>query len=94
MRMRLVLLLAGIAVSVLGLLHAHAAAKVRLEQQLRVQQAYAEQVKDVKPTPPGVTLSDRMTLVRSGGEIGILHLSARRHHPATRHGHPILALVA
>ena len=39
------------------------AAKARLEQQVRVQQAYAEQVKELKVTPPSVTLDDRMTLV-------------------------------
>ena len=48
--------------------------KTRLEQQLRVQQAYAEQVKDVRPTPPTVTLTDRMTLFRGGREIRLLYL--------------------
>jgi len=51
-----------------------AAAKARLEQQLRVQQAYAEQVKEVKPTPPSVTLTDHMTLFRGDREIRLMHL--------------------
>jgi len=50
-----------------------AAVKTRLEQQLRVQQAYAEQVKEVKPTPPSVTLSDHMTLFRGDREIRLVH---------------------
>jgi glyoxylase-like metal-dependent hydrolase (beta-lactamase superfamily II) len=50
------------------------AAKARLEQQLRVQQAYAEQVKEVKPTPPTVTLDDRMTLYRGDREIRLIYL--------------------
>ena len=57
-----------------------AAQKARLEQQLRVQQAYAEQLKELKPTPPGVTLTDRMTLFRGGREIRLLHLG--RAHTA------------
>jgi glyoxylase-like metal-dependent hydrolase (beta-lactamase superfamily II) len=50
------------------------AAKARLEQQLRVQQAYAEQVKEVKATPPSVTLTDHMTLFRGDREIQLMHL--------------------
>ena len=50
-----------------------AAAKARLEQQLRVQQAYADQVKEVKPTPPSVTLNDHMTLFRGDREIRMIH---------------------
>ena len=50
-----------------------AAAKTRLEQQLRVQQAYAERVKEVKPTPPNVTLSDHMTIFRGDREIRLIH---------------------
>jgi cyclase len=57
-----------------------AAQKARLEQQVRVQQAYAEQLKELKPTPPGVTLTDRMTLFRGGREIRLLHLG--RAHTA------------
>ena len=50
------------------------AAKSRLERQLRVQQAYADQVKEVRPTPPNVTLDDRMTLIRGDREIRLLYL--------------------
>src|SRR6185436_18073158 len=46
-----------------------AAAKARLEQQIRVQQPYAEQVKELKPTPPIVTLNDHMTFFRGDREI-------------------------
>jgi glyoxylase-like metal-dependent hydrolase (beta-lactamase superfamily II) len=51
-----------------------ASAKVRLEQQVRVQQAYAEQVKELKVTPPSVTLDDRMTLYRGDREIRLIYL--------------------
>jgi glyoxylase-like metal-dependent hydrolase (beta-lactamase superfamily II) len=47
-------------------------AKAGLEQQLRVQEAYAEQVKETRPTPPNVTLQDRMTLTRGDREIRLL----------------------
>jgi glyoxylase-like metal-dependent hydrolase (beta-lactamase superfamily II) len=57
-----------------------AAAKARLEQQVRVQQAYAEQVKEVKPTPPNVTLNDHMTFFRGDREIRMVHLG--RAHTA------------
>jgi glyoxylase-like metal-dependent hydrolase (beta-lactamase superfamily II) len=50
------------------------AAKARLEQQLRVQTAFAQSVKDVTPTPPNVTLDDHMTLFRGGREIRLLYL--------------------
>jgi glyoxylase-like metal-dependent hydrolase (beta-lactamase superfamily II) len=56
------------------------ATKARLEQQVRVQTAYAEQVKEVKPTPPSVTLNDRMTIFRGDREIRLLHLG--RAHTA------------
>jgi cyclase len=51
-----------------------AAAKARLDQQVRVQQAYAEQVKEVKPTPPNVTLNDHLTFFRGDREIRLIHL--------------------
>ena len=51
-----------------------AAAKARLEQQMRVQQAYAEQVKELKVAPPSVTLDDRMTLYRGDREIRLIYL--------------------
>ncbi|HWF83238.1 MAG TPA: MBL fold metallo-hydrolase [Vicinamibacterales bacterium] len=56
------------------------AAKARLEQQLRVQTAFAQSVKDVTPTPPNVTLDDHMTLFRGGREIRLLYLG--RGHTA------------
>jgi cyclase len=51
-----------------------ATAKARLEQQVRVQRAYQEQLKEIKPTPPNVAFSDSMTLVRGGREIRLLFL--------------------
>src|SRR6185295_9223022 len=51
-----------------------AAARARLEQQVLVQQAYAEQVKEVKPTPPNVTLNDHLTFFRGDREIRLIHL--------------------
>jgi len=57
-----------------------AATKARLDQQLRVQQAYAEQVKEVKPTPPSVTLTDHLSLFRGDREIRLIHLG--RAHTA------------
>jgi glyoxylase-like metal-dependent hydrolase (beta-lactamase superfamily II) len=50
------------------------AAKARLEQQLRVQTAFAQSVKEVTPTPPNLTLDDHMTLFRGGREIRLLYL--------------------
>lgn len=55
-------------------------AKGRLEQQLRIQQAYAEALKELRPTPPNLTLQDRMTLIRGDREIQLLHLG--RAHTA------------
>jgi cyclase len=52
----------------------NAAERARLEQQVRVQTAFAESVKDVKPTPPTITLDDRMTLYRGDREIRLLYL--------------------
>jgi cyclase len=51
-----------------------AAAKAKLDQQLRIQTAFAQSVKDVKPTPPNVTLDDHMTLFRGDREIRLLYL--------------------
>jgi cyclase len=48
-----------------------ATAKARLQEQLRVQEAYAEQIKELKPTPPNVTVNDRITLIRGDREIRI-----------------------
>src|SRR5690242_13305854 len=46
-----------------------AAAKARLEQQLRNQQAFADQVREARPTPPNITMDDRVTLFRGEREI-------------------------
>jgi cyclase len=50
------------------------AAKARLGQQLRVMREYQTQIKEVKPTPPNVTLDDRLTLFRGGREIRVMFL--------------------
>ncbi len=52
---------------------ADAAAKARLDQQVRVQTAFANSLNDLKVTPPTVTLVDRMTLFRGNREIRLLH---------------------
>jgi glyoxylase-like metal-dependent hydrolase (beta-lactamase superfamily II) len=49
-----------------------AAAKARLAQQVKVQSAFAESLRDLHPTPPNVTMDDRMTLFRGGREIRLL----------------------
>src|SRR5471032_2507301 len=51
-----------------------AAAKTRLDQQLRVQSAFAASLKDLKVTPPNVVVDDRMTLFRGDREIRLLYL--------------------
>ena len=53
---------------------ADAAAKTRLDQQVRVQTAFANSLKDLNVTPPNVTLDDRMTLFRGDREIRLLYL--------------------
>ena len=50
------------------------AAKTRLDQQLRVQTAFAASLKDLQVTPPTVTLDDHMTLFRGDREIRLLYL--------------------
>jgi glyoxylase-like metal-dependent hydrolase (beta-lactamase superfamily II) len=50
------------------------AAKARLEQTVRVQRAYQEQLKEIQPTPPTIAFSNTMTLVRGGREIRLLFL--------------------
>jgi cyclase len=47
--------------------------KAALERQIANSVAYLEQVKEIKVTPPGVTLDRKMTLYRSGREIQILY---------------------
>jgi cyclase len=50
------------------------AVKARLAQQVPVQTAFANSLKDLKVTPPNVTLVDRMTLFRGDREIRLLYL--------------------
>jgi cyclase len=50
------------------------AAKARLEQQLRVQTAFARSLDTLVVTPPTVTLDDRMTIFRGDREIRLLYL--------------------
>jgi glyoxylase-like metal-dependent hydrolase (beta-lactamase superfamily II) len=47
--------------------------KAALERQIANSLAYLEQVKEIKVTPPGVTLDRKMTLFRGGREIQILY---------------------
>jgi cyclase len=49
------------------------AAKARLEQQARNQDAFAQQITETKPTPPNVTIQDHMTLFRGDREIRLLY---------------------
>src|SRR3954449_3706262 len=46
--------------------------KATLERQIANSLAYLEQVKEIRPTPPNVTLDRKMTLFRGGREIQIL----------------------
>jgi glyoxylase-like metal-dependent hydrolase (beta-lactamase superfamily II) len=48
--------------------------RTRLEQQLRVQTAFAGDLKELKPLAPNMTLDDRLTLVRGDREIRLLYL--------------------
>ena len=50
------------------------AVKARLAQQVPVQTAFANSLKELKLTPPNVTLVDRMTLFRGDREIRLLYL--------------------
>src|SRR5471030_1562275 len=51
-----------------------ATAKARLDQQVRVQTAFASSLKELKIVPPTVTLVDHMTLFRGDREIRLLYL--------------------
>jgi len=51
-----------------------AAARARLEQQVRVQTAFGTSLKELKVTPPTVTIDDRMTLYSGDREIRLLYL--------------------
>lgn len=55
-------------------------AKARLEQQAQSSQTFHTQVSETKPTPPNVTIDQRMTLVRGDREIRLLYLG--RGHTA------------
>ena len=59
---------------------ADAAEKTRLETQLAVQQNHLEGTNAVTPTPPNVTLNDRLTLHLGGREIRIMFMG--RGHTA------------
>lgn len=50
------------------------AARARLEQQLRAQQRFANDVKETRPTPPNITVNERMTIFRGDREIQLLHV--------------------
>jgi cyclase len=50
------------------------AAKSRLDQQIRNQQAFAQQVRETRPTPPNVTIDQQMTLYRGDREIRLIYL--------------------
>lgn len=50
-----------------------AAKKQGLQDRLDAQLAYAEALKELRPTAPNVTVRDRMTLFRGGREIQILY---------------------
>jgi cyclase len=49
------------------------ARKAELEQQLAVREAYGEQLKETVPTPPNVTVTDRLTIYSGAREIQIIH---------------------
>lgn len=50
------------------------AKKTGLQGRLEAQEAYAEALKEVRPTPPNLTLRNRMTLFRGGREIQLLFI--------------------
>ena len=56
------------------------AARTRLEQQLRTQTAYGEQLRETRPTPPNVTMTDRLTIYRGDREIQLFYVG--RGHTA------------
>jgi len=51
-----------------------AAVKTRLEQQVRVQTAFGTSLKELKVTPPTVTIDDRLTLFSGDREFRLLYL--------------------
>jgi cyclase len=48
--------------------------KAALERQLRNTEAYREQIKEVKQTPPNLTFDSAMTVVRGGRELRMIYL--------------------
>ena len=49
------------------------ARRAELEQQLAVREAFGEQLKETVPTPPNVTVTDRLTIYSGDREIQIIH---------------------
>lgn len=49
------------------------ARRAELEQQLAVREAFGEQLKETDPTPPNVTVTDRLTIYSGDREIQIIH---------------------
>lgn len=47
--------------------------RAQLEQQLVVREAFGEQLKETVPTPPSITVSDRLTIYSGDREIQIIH---------------------
>ena len=52
--------------------------RAQLETELRIQEAHWEALKETVPTPPNLTYSDTMTLVKGGREVQ-LHFPGRGH---------------
>ncbi len=50
------------------------AKKADLEREINVQEAHVKALKEVIPTPPTMTMRDKMTLFRGGREIQLIHL--------------------
>ena len=49
-------------------------ARTRLEAQMAMMERHVQALGEVVPTPPNVTLTDKMTLHRGGREVQLLHL--------------------
>jgi glyoxylase-like metal-dependent hydrolase (beta-lactamase superfamily II) len=49
------------------------AERQQIQRQLAVQEAYQEQLKETRPTPPNVTITDRLTIHSGDREIQIFH---------------------
>ena len=55
-----------------------AAERQRIQTQLRIREAHWQAIQETRPTPPNVTYSDTMTLVKGGREVQ-LHFPGRGH---------------